>query len=104
MPAAADRRVDGRGRALGGYPFKSAQGAPATSLDLATGGVVGDRRWALLDANGKLCSAKRYSKLLTATGRDDGALVLDDGVALADDAAFSEWLGHDVRRVEYGGS
>ncbi len=84
------------------YPFKSAQGAPAPTIELGSGGVVGDRRWALIDANGKLCSAKRYSKLLTATGRDDGALTLDDGRVLADDVAFSDWLGHSVSRREHG--
>jgi uncharacterized protein YcbX len=84
------------------YPFKSAQGARASSLALSAGGVAGDRRWALLDGNGKLCSAKRYSKLLLATGGDDGSLTLDDGTVLADDAAFSSWLGHLVRRAEHG--
>ena len=82
------------------YPFKSAQGAPTTSLELASGGVVGDRRWALIDAGGRLCSAKRYSKLLLATGRDDGALELDDGTLLSHDTAFSDWLHTVVHRVE----
>ncbi|HEY3833490.1 MAG TPA: MOSC N-terminal beta barrel domain-containing protein [Acidimicrobiia bacterium] len=82
------------------YPFKSAQGAPAASLELASGGVVGDRHWALIDAGGRLCSAKRYSKLLLATGRDDGALALDDGTVLTDDSEFSEWLHTAVHRAE----
>ncbi len=82
------------------YPFKSAQGAVAPSLELVHGGAEGDRRWALVDEQGKLCSAKRYSKLLFATGADDGTLSLDDGTVLADDAAFTSWLGHAVRRTE----
>ena len=82
------------------YPFKSAQGFVAPSLDLVEGGVAGDRRWALIDPAGKLCSAKRYSKLLAATGADDGTLTLDGGAVLDDDAAFSDWLGHAVTRHE----
>jgi uncharacterized protein YcbX len=86
--------------ALWRYPVKSAQGAVARTLEVALGGVVGDRRWALIDANGKLCSAKRYSKMLQATGVDDGSLLLDDGTVLTDDDAFSSWLGHPVERHE----
>jgi hypothetical protein len=82
------------------YPFKSAQGSTAPELELVDGGVAGDRRWALIDAGGRLCSAKRYSKLLLATGTDDGTLQLDDGTVLGDDAAFSQWLHTVVRRAE----
>jgi len=82
------------------YPFKSAQGSVAPAIELVDGGVAGDRRWALVNDAGKLCSAKRYSKLLLATGADDGTLCLDDGTVLDDDAAFTQWLGHDVRRSE----
>ena len=84
------------------YPFKSAQGFSAPALELVDGGVAGDRRWALIDSQGKLCSAKRYSKLLLAVGDDAGALTLDDGSVLRDDAAISEWLGHAVTRRECG--
>src|SRR4051794_36600706 len=82
------------------YPFKSAQGAAVPSLELIAGGVQGDRRWALLDEHGKLCSAKRYSKLLLATGLPDGGLQLGDGTVLTDDDTISNWLGHAVQRRE----
>ncbi len=41
------------------YPVKSMRGEACTALDVAAGGVVGDRRYALVDvATGKVASAK----------------------------------------------
>jgi uncharacterized protein len=91
--------VNGHVEQLWRYPVKSAQGRAVDSIGIAPSGVVGDRQFALLDANGKLCSAKRYSKLFDATGNDDGSLTVGDR-ALHDDAAISEWLGHNVRKIE----
>jgi uncharacterized protein YcbX len=81
------------------YPVKSLQGHEVDDLQIAAQGVLGDRRWAVIDdADGRLASAKRYSVLLAASV-DGRHIVLPDGgrVALVDDettrAALSEWLG-----------
>lgn len=62
------------------YPVKSMQGETPDSVELTDDGVVGDRIWALRDAEtGKLVSAKRprlWRAMLDcrATTRDDGGV------------------------------
>jgi uncharacterized protein len=91
------------------YPLKSAQGHPVDRAVLTTEGIVGDRRWALIDsATGKLMSAKRWSALLMASARaSDGQLsiTLPDGQRIDGDdpaasTALSAWLGRPVELRE----
>lgn len=47
------------------YPVKSMLGEPLNQASIAPGGIEGDRRWAVVDAEtGVSLSAKRYSALL----------------------------------------
>jgi uncharacterized protein YcbX len=89
------------------FPVKSMQGFLTDHLVLEADRVAGDRTWAVVDpAAGKVLSAKRWGKLLQATGGidDDGTVVvtLPDGSTHpagdpATDAALSAWLDHAVR-------
>lgn len=89
------------------YPVKSLQGLEQRELQLTPAGVVGDRRWGIIDvATGRLLAAKRTAALLLAAATDHG-ITLPDGTSLAFgdtgvDDALSSWLGRDVRLVEAG--
>ena len=48
----------GRVRSLWRYPVKSFLGERCDILELETRGVVGDRRWAIRDAQGRFGSGK----------------------------------------------
>jgi uncharacterized protein YcbX len=97
----------GRVAELYRYPVKSMQGRAVDQLDVRSGGVVGDRRFGLVDAaSGALLSAKRFGRLLGAVVDEDGATLPDgsrialDGPSAEADAALSAWLGRDVRMSE----
>ncbi|WP_380128186.1 MOSC domain-containing protein [Dactylosporangium cerinum] len=88
------------------YPMKSAGGEQLDEVDVAPDGLVGDRRWACIDPDGVVVSAKQprlWERLLQVTVRGDGVwlpdgrtAVLDrDGVADAG-ALLSSWLGRAV--------
>ena len=91
------------------FPVKSMLGETPARVELDADGIVGDRTWALRDAEtGKLASAKRpgwWRALLdcTATGTgDDVAVTLPDGKRYAIDdpsltGALGALLGRDVR-------
>lgn len=85
------------------YPVKSMQGVRRPQLDIGQQGVVGDRRFALIDeASGHVMSAKRYSVLMMAIASDDGITLPTGGSTIAyDDPSaserLSEWLGRPVR-------
>ncbi|HEX4868847.1 MAG TPA: MOSC N-terminal beta barrel domain-containing protein [Acidimicrobiales bacterium] len=88
------------------YPVKSFQGEQVERLDLAPGGAVGDRVWAVVDPQArKVLSGKRYADLLLASARTEGdgvVLTLPDGSEhAAEDPrvhdALSAWLGREVR-------
>ena len=86
------------------YPVKSTQGERLESAELDERGIVGDRRWALLDLDtGKVLTARREPRLLFAQSRllaDAGpVLTLGDGRVLDDDDALSAWMGHPVSLV-----
>ncbi len=76
---------------------------------LEESGVVGDRRWGIVDCEtGKVLTARREPSLLLASSRltDDGVveLVLPDGTALKGpgthtNEALSEWIGRPVELV-----
>lgn len=91
------------------YPVKSMQGRPVDSAEITPDGLVGDRRWGLIDAEtGKLMSAKRWSKLLMAQAvADDGEVTIslpDGGTVRSGDGdaseALSRWLGRTVELRE----
>ncbi|MGH9094180.1 MAG: MOSC domain-containing protein, partial [Acidimicrobiales bacterium] len=96
--------------ALYRYPVKSLQGQTQSRLDVAAGGVVGDRRWGMVDEQtGKLASAKRFARLFQAVGHED-RVVLPDGRSVGLDdvdaasAALSSWLERPVRLIAAGQS
>ncbi len=72
-----------------------------SSVELTTAGVAGDRRYALLDGNGKLANGKRFGPLVQVRPLDsrDGylSLGLPDGTELDGDVALGE---EDVVRLE----
>ena len=106
----------GRVTELWRYPVKSMQGEQVTSLELASGGVVGDRAFGLVDAaTGRLLSAKSVPALFEAQARTVGEpaggsgggpggsvlITLPDGREVGSDdpdaaAVLSAWLGRDV--------
>jgi uncharacterized protein YcbX len=45
------------------YPVKSMLGERLDEFDVAANGVVGDRAWALREANGRIASAKKWANL-----------------------------------------
>lgn len=91
------------------YPVKSLQGERLREAAVDELGLVGDRRWGIVDvATGKVLSAKRTGALLggSAVTTPDGPLVvLPDGreiepVDPGRDQQLSDWLGTEVRLVE----
>lgn len=88
------------------FPVKSFQGEQHNELDVATTGVVGDRRYAIRDvATGKVLSAKRLGVLLEASARTESngqvVMTLPDGTEHAPedpgiDEVLSTWLGRRV--------
>lgn len=73
------------------------------TVDVATTGVLGDRRYALVDERGRLASGKRFGPLVQvrAEASDDGdalTLVLPDGTRVGGEVA----LGDAVDGVFYG--
>jgi uncharacterized protein len=82
------------------YPVKSMQGEALTHAAVGSAGIVGDRRWALVDLDtGLALTARRQPELLYASAAlvgDDVLITLPDGSTASDDAALSAWLGHPV--------
>jgi uncharacterized protein len=83
------------------YPVKSLQGERLAAADLGSGGITGDRQWALFDVDsGFGLTARREPDLLFAAARlrPDGGVevVLPDGTVTADDGVLSDWLGRSV--------
>jgi uncharacterized protein YcbX len=48
------------------YPIKSCRGEPLTELAVEPWGLAGDRRWMVVDANGRFVTAREYPRLLLA--------------------------------------
>ncbi|BBX19568.1 molybdenum cofactor biosysynthesis protein [Mycolicibacterium duvalii] len=96
----------GRVAVLRRYPVKSMLGERCTSLDVGATGVIGDRRYALIDdESGRVVTAKNprlWRRLLecTAATADDGVVVtLPDGATMPVSdagAALSELVGRSV--------
>jgi uncharacterized protein YcbX len=83
------------------YPVKSVLGEQLRAAEVSDGGIVGDRRYALFDAeDGRGLTARQVPELLFASARlgpdDRPEIVLPDGTVTADDGALSRWLGRGV--------
>jgi uncharacterized protein YcbX len=83
------------------YPVKSLQGEQVDAVEITTTGLVGDRSFAIFDAEtGFGLTARRVPELLFASARTqaDGtvAITLPDGTVASDDASLSAWLGRRV--------
>lgn len=83
------------------FPVKSLQGERMDAAELGSGGIAGDRQWALFDvATGFGLTARREPDLLFAAARvrrdGDVEIVLPDGTVTGDDAVLSGWLGRPV--------
>jgi uncharacterized protein YcbX len=90
------------------HPVKSMQGEPLTQAVIEDSGVLGDRRWGIVDSEtGKVLTARRVPPLLLASSRltDAGVEIeLPDGAVLAapspeTDDALSRWIGRPVTLV-----
>jgi uncharacterized protein YcbX len=90
--------------ALWRYPVKSMQGERLDRTAVAAAGFVGDRRFALLDAETGLgLTGRREPRLLqafAALGDDGVTITLPDGTQTSDDATLSDWLGRAVRLAD----
>lgn len=91
------------------YPVKSMGGEQLGECDVTDVGLVGDRRWGVVDvATGKVLTAKREGRLLFATARlsgdDDVEVRLPDGEVLTGDDQLSDWLGRRVSLQQAGES
>jgi len=105
-----ERQQVGTVKALWRYPVKSMLGEQLNELHITSGGVTGDRAWALRDLeNKRIASAKKFVGLLKLRAQYDGTptnealppvkITLPDGRAIhAEDAnaseVISEALGH----------
>jgi uncharacterized protein YcbX len=96
-----DKRQVGIVKELFRYPVKSMLGENPAELDVAETGVVGDRAWALREANGRIVTAKKWANMFEFRASYDyppkpGAIApvrieLPDGRSLhANDANASE--------------
>jgi uncharacterized protein YcbX len=107
-----ERRQVGVVQDLFRYPVKSMQGERLRAVDIEAQGVVGDRAYALCEANGRVVTAKKWAQMLAfrayyATPPTPGALaflriVLPDGPAIEGQApdvsaVLSAVLGRPVR-------
>lgn len=90
------------------HPVKSLQGEPLSETAVEESGLVGDRRWGIVDCEtGKVLTARRVPPLLLASARltDDGVdITLPDGdvVSPADSRTndvLSKWIGRPVELV-----
>lgn len=84
------------------FPVKSLQGEQLGDAAVDSGGLVGDRAYALFDVDAGLgLTARRMPELLFASAKTIGdgerpAIVLPDGSVVLDDRALSDWLGRRV--------
>lgn len=83
------------------YPVKSLQGERLESVRVTTGGVEGDRAYAIYDLDTGLgLTARRVPELLFASAtileEDRLDITLPDGSVAADDDSLSAWLGRPV--------
>lgn len=85
------------------YPVKSMQGETLEHAHVDGHGLIGDRRYAVIDRRtGFTLTARRQPELLQAGAVLDGdrPLITVAGTVLRDDADLSDWLGHPVALEE----
>ena len=96
------------------YPVKSLQGEALPAGEIEPDGLLGDRRWGILDeSTGKILTARRAPELLFGSAQltDDDQqpmITLPDGTTChgagdSTDEALSDWLGKRVRLVHAQG-
>jgi uncharacterized protein len=66
-----ERRPIGVVQALFRYPVKSMQGERLRAVEIGVQGVIGDRAYALREANGRVVTAKKWADLLACAARYD---------------------------------
>jgi uncharacterized protein YcbX len=76
-----ERRPIGMVKDLFRYPEKSMQGERLRVVDIGPQGVIGDRAYALREANGRVMTAKKWPTLLECAARY-GVLPRPDALAL----------------------
>ena len=93
------------------FPVKSMAGVQVESAAVETGGLVGDRSWAVVDVDGATVTAKSAPQLRELVPHlDEGELRLDvpgaaDGLDVdAAGEALSSFLGRPVHLEHRGGS
>ena len=94
------------------YPVKSMLGERLTEVEVGPKGIVGDRAWALREANGRIVSAKKWANMLGFSAAYEGTpkpeqlapvkITLPDGSSVyADDSrasdTLSSYLGRPVK-------
>jgi uncharacterized protein len=67
-----ERRQIGIVQALFRYPVKSMQGEQLREVDIGAQGVIGDRAYALREANGRVMTAKKWPTLLACAAHYEG--------------------------------
>lgn len=113
----ASEQTSGQVAGLWRYPVKSMQGEPLRSAEVTPAGLVGDRAWAVIDAEtGQVGSAKhprKWGPLLECSARtvgDEVEITLPDGSVVGagpvGEEALSDLLGRSVllRRPGEAGS
>lgn len=87
------------------YPVKSMQGEALDETEVGGFGLVGDRRFGVLDLEtGSVLTGRREPELLMAAVRSTSPVEIElpGGRRSAGDADLSDWLGRPVRLVEVG--
>jgi len=88
------------------YPIKSIGGEQLRSVDVDQFGIIGDRRWGLVDdTTGLVLTARREPRLLFAScSLIDGVpvTITDEGHPLTTSDDFSRWLNRPVRLTAAG--
>jgi uncharacterized protein YcbX len=66
-----ERRQIGVVKEIFRYPVKSMQGERLSAVDIGVHGVIGDRAYALREANGRVVTAKKWANMLEFSSRYD---------------------------------
>ena len=66
-----ERRQIGVVKDLFRYPVKSMRGERLSAVDIGAHGVIGDRAYALREANGRIVTAKKWANMLEFGARYD---------------------------------
>ena len=94
----ASERGDRSVAMLWRYPVKSMMGEELNAAAVTERGLIGDRRFAVVDAaTGKVAGAKNPRKLVSGPGQYDGIEVLSDGRILV-----SSWADSAVHVITNG--